>query len=344
MNNSSQLWGTMSVRDHLRPSAFVAELVLFETLVIPRPPQGATWPAKWNPVRQDKILSWIPRDRLMEVSWDNAHHMEWKKRKIATDAEMDVVDLQQQPGFEAAQKEEDFDAPAFHLTRRVLQDFVDAKRNRALIKGIPLTEVAVIPAYDGPQAFLDDTPEQEPLLRAFGWEFLVPHHETAEGKTRSHQDQIKAALDLCAMPEVQEHRNALRAWTSVEALRGTSKQEARERMETLVKAYAKAVAATKIPVRLKWGAGIAEFIGAIAALSINPAFALLGPAIKLGETAVEPRVEKAAENPDAIKPAGLIHAMREEFTNAQVAHLNFDDAQRTRIEDHWPNGSPYLFL
>lgn len=344
MKNSAQLWGTMSVRDHLRPQAFVAELVLFEALVIPRPPQGAIWPEEWDPAHQEEVLSWIPLDRLMEVSWDDAQHMEWEKRKIAADAELDIADLQQQPGFEAAQREEKFDAPAFHLTRRVLQDFVDAKRNRALIKGVPRTEVAVIPAYDSPQAFIDETPEQERLLRAFGWEFLIPHHETAEGKTRSHQDQIKAALDLCAMPEVQAHRDALRAWTSVEAMRGTSTKEARERMETLVEAYAKAVAATHIPVRLKWGAGIAEFVGAIAAYSINPAFALIGPAIKLGETAAEPHVEIAAAVPDAVKPAGLIHAMREEFAITHVAGLDFEEAPQIRIEDHWPHGAPTLFL
>lgn len=344
MTNSSQLWGTMSVRDHLRPHAFVAELVLFDALVVPRPPQGATWPAEWDDAYQDELLSWIPCDRLMEVSWDNAQRMEWEKRKIASDAEMDVADLQQQPGFEAAQRKEDFDAPEFHLTRRVLQDFVDAKRNRALIEGVPRADVAVVPAYDGPQAFLDDTPEQERLLRAFGWEFLVPHHETAEGKTRSHQDQIKAALDLCRMPEVQAHRNALRAWTSVEALRGTSTKEARERMETLVEAYAKAVAATKLPVRLKWGAGIVELVGAIAALAIHPAFALFGPAIKLGETAAEPHVAEAAAVPDAVKPAGLIHAMREEFTSALFSGVDFDDPQSIRIEDHWPHGAPTLYL
>ncbi len=344
MNDSAQLWGTMSVRDHLRPHAFVAELVLFETLVIPRPPQGATWPAEWDPAYQDKVLGWIPDDRLMEVSWDNAQRTEWEKRTIASGAEMDIADLQKQPGFEEAQRKKNFDAPVFQLTRRVLQDFVDAKRERALIKGVPQTNVAVIPAYDGPKAFFDDTPEQEGLLRAFGWEFLVPHYETAGGKRRSHQDQIKAALDLCTLPEVQAHRNALRAWTSVEAVRGISTEEARERMETLVEAYGKAVAATNIPVRLKWGASIAEFVGAIASLSIHPAFALVGPAVKLGETAAEPHLERAAAVPDAVKPAGLIHAVREEFTRSRVAGLDFDDPPRIRIEDHWPQGAPTLYI
>ena len=344
MEYPAQLWATVSVRDHLRPHSFVAELVLFEALIVPRPPHGSTWPDEWDPAYQEEVLSWIPRNRLMEVSWNEEHHRDWEKRMIAADAEIDIADLQQQPGFEEAKLKEDFDAPAFHMTRRVLQDFVDADRNRALIKGMPSTNVAVIPAYDGPSAFIEDTPRQERLLRAFGWEFLIPHHETADGKRRSHQDQIKAALDLCEMPEVQAHRNALRAWTSVEALKGTDTKEARERIETLVEAYAKSVAASKIPVRLKWGAGVAEFVGAIAAIMINPVFALVGPAIKLGDMAAEPKLKSSAEIPDAVKPAGLIHAMRAEFTKTGLKGLDFDDQPKIRIEDHWSRGAPPLFL
>lgn len=344
MNSPAQLWGTVSVKDHLRPNAFVAELVLFETLVVPRPPKGATWPADWGQAYQNEVLSWIPADRLMQVSWDKKQHMEWEKRKVAVKAETDVADVQKLPGFEEAKRKDDFDDPKFHGTRHVLQDFVDARRDRALLKGIPVTEVKAIPAYDGPKEFIDDAPEQAGLLRAFGWEFLVPHHETNQGKRRSHKDQIKAALDLCAMPEVQAHRDALRAWTSVEALRGTTTEEARERMETMVEAYAKAVAASKIPVKMKWGVGIAEFAGAIAALAISPAFALVGPGLKIGGMAADPHIEKAAAVPDAVKPAALIHAMRKEFAGAHVAGLAFNDRPKIRIKDHWPHGAPPLYL
>lgn len=344
MQQPAQLWGTVSVRDHLRPHAFVTELVLFETLVVPRPPRGAPWPAEWDAAHQDKVLSWIPDDRLMKVSWDDTQRGEWSKRQAAADAELDVADLQHRPELKEAQDQDHFDAPAFHLTRRVLQDFVDAERDRAIIKGVPHADVAVIPAYDGPQAFLNDTPAQERLLRAFGWEFLVPSPETADGKARSHRDQIKAALDLAELPDVRAHRDAFRAWTSLEALRGTSTAEARDRMEMLVAGYAKAVAASKIPVRLKWAAGIAEFAGAIAALALNPLFALAGPTIKLGETAADLRTDGASDVPDKVRPAGLIHAMREEFAQSHVEGLTFEDRPKIRIEDHWPHGAPGLYL
>lgn len=66
--------------------AFVAELVLFDTLVVPQPPSGVTWSDNWHPAHQDKVLSRIPRDRLIEVSWDDKPRGDRKKRKIAADA------------------------------------------------------------------------------------------------------------------------------------------------------------------------------------------------------------------------------------------------------------------
>jgi hypothetical protein len=40
-----ELWGTFSVGDHLRANSFVAELLLYDRLVVPVPPQegGAEW-------------------------------------------------------------------------------------------------------------------------------------------------------------------------------------------------------------------------------------------------------------------------------------------------------------
>jgi hypothetical protein len=36
-----ELWGTFSVKDHLRERAFVAEVLLYDRLVIPRPPTNS---------------------------------------------------------------------------------------------------------------------------------------------------------------------------------------------------------------------------------------------------------------------------------------------------------------
>ena len=68
-----QQWGTFSVKDHLKPRAFVADVLLFDQLVIPRPAtakelysegqgepsedQRDRWLRKgWNPDRQRELL------------------------------------------------------------------------------------------------------------------------------------------------------------------------------------------------------------------------------------------------------------------------------------------------
>ncbi len=343
MSQPDQIWGTVSVQDHLRPQAFVAELLLFETLVVPRPPSGATWPAEWDAAQQERVLGWLPPDRVMDVPWDETQHDAFEQKKLANGAQMDIENLQATPGFAQARDRRDFEDPLFHMTRMVLQDHVDKARNRRLLAGVPKADVAVIPAYNGPKAFRSATDGHERLFRAFNWEFLVPHDETADGKRRSHQDLIKAALDLCAMPEVQAHRTALRVWTSAEALRGTTVPQAQERMEALIADYAKAIAATKLPMRVKWGAGIAEFLGAAAAIAVNPAFALLGPAIKLGEIAAQPALDRKATVPEAVKPAALIHDARASFTGVSATGPDGGD-DRIRIADHWPRNVPLHYV
>jgi hypothetical protein len=36
MSVTDELWGTFAVDDHLRPGAFIAEILLFDRLVIPQ--------------------------------------------------------------------------------------------------------------------------------------------------------------------------------------------------------------------------------------------------------------------------------------------------------------------
>lgn len=39
MESKYQLWGTFSVKDHVKAGAFIAEVLMYDRLVIPIPPQ-----------------------------------------------------------------------------------------------------------------------------------------------------------------------------------------------------------------------------------------------------------------------------------------------------------------
>jgi hypothetical protein len=54
-----QVWGTFSVKDHSDPRAFIAEVMLYDRLVIPKPP-NATERARWEE------LGWAP-ERLESI-------------------------------------------------------------------------------------------------------------------------------------------------------------------------------------------------------------------------------------------------------------------------------------
>lgn len=78
-----QVWGTFSVKDHCAPDAFVAEVLLYDRLVVPVPPDDAErerWrQAGWEPERLDSLLA-ILGDRALAVDWDGDRQAKWRSR------------------------------------------------------------------------------------------------------------------------------------------------------------------------------------------------------------------------------------------------------------------------
>jgi hypothetical protein len=78
----TDVWGTFSVRDHLRPEAFLREALLFDQLVIPYPstaeeknrwhqPDPAVPSETWAPDRLDELLKVLGSNRA--PGWNGAH-------------------------------------------------------------------------------------------------------------------------------------------------------------------------------------------------------------------------------------------------------------------------------
>lgn len=211
---TAELWGTLSVIDHKRPNAFVAELGLFDTLVVPVAPSGAEteeWSAeKWNGELQTEVLSWIPDKKIRRVPWDATQRGLWTQSREAALAKLDIDMIQEQrrQAIAAGGSVDDFNNSAFVLTRHLLQAYIDQERDRELVTGTPDDEVKVIPAYDGPAAFsaaqrdqtkdseLAKQPRQARLLQAFQWEFFAPADEDRPGKALTHRQLIEASLEV----------------------------------------------------------------------------------------------------------------------------------------------------
>jgi hypothetical protein len=90
-----ELWGTFSVWDHVQPGAFLAEVVMYDRLVIPVPPnpdqaqtpedhafareQWTRWErAGWQPERMRALLD-VVRPVAEPIEWDREHHEQWQQ-------------------------------------------------------------------------------------------------------------------------------------------------------------------------------------------------------------------------------------------------------------------------
>ncbi len=88
-----ELWGTFSVMDHLQEGAFLAEVIMYDRLVIPVPPdparaetaadrtfaekQSERWKTNgWDPARQKTLLE-ILKPVAVPVEWNRERHERW---------------------------------------------------------------------------------------------------------------------------------------------------------------------------------------------------------------------------------------------------------------------------
>lgn len=90
MKPFNQLWGTFSVRDHLKPGAFITEVLLYDRLVIPVPPKDEPqewdrWNDNgWNPLRQQEVLACltgIAEPIEWTAHWRSQWEQDWNKAR-----------------------------------------------------------------------------------------------------------------------------------------------------------------------------------------------------------------------------------------------------------------------
>ena len=76
-----QTWGCYSVADHLEPRAFIADLLLYDRLVVPVPAADDVqrWRSQgWDPDRQEKLLD-ILDTFAVRTEWSAALRQQFAK-------------------------------------------------------------------------------------------------------------------------------------------------------------------------------------------------------------------------------------------------------------------------
>lgn len=190
---SKEYWGTFSVKDHCADRAFVTDVMLYDRLVIPVPANGkdAKWAEKgWEPKKQEELLK-ILGDRAVRVEWNDNTEERWARR------------------FEAGKSVgRDTEAWALQYSRT------------ELTKDLPshVTGVEAVSAFQsvdeleaglGMHAVDTDRILLPPgaVTAILAHEFLVP-----DEPGWSHQDLLRAAMDLSSEPHFRRKRANLWRW------------------------------------------------------------------------------------------------------------------------------------
>jgi hypothetical protein len=321
---SIELWGTFSVRDHLEPRAFVADVLLYDRIVVPTLPEGddpASWPEDWGLARQRLLLEELG-ELAVSVPWTKTRREAWQRRFDADTA-----------SERAAAKSEvatwvQQDA-AFGATRMLLADYANrdvddaiVRKLTALRKARPGATLEAVAAYPSYATFEHDVPlVRSPtshkatgtsLTQVFGWEFFVP--EDAAIGPDADRKLLRKAIGLARTAEFIELRSSFYGWWKDVADGGISFEEARDDMEKRYAAY------REITHKQGWNkagrfalkvlnavsGGIAEIAGQAVSATAET---LLGSAeiasdSLVKDAAVEPRLKAAAMFHDARRRLG----------------------------------------
>jgi hypothetical protein len=337
-----ELWGTFSVSDHLRPRAFVADVLLYDRLVIPTPPdsddeeQDRWREQKWDPERQRQILALMDEDRqnrVIRVPWTEQLRNVWESKhsnavasqqagveraiarsSMAAATAHDVSNvLQTRESLKRNASPKKLDELPYMSTRLVLTDWTDEENDRKLLMGIPPRNVDSVAAYSSYEEFSDDhdvDPTTEPvpsgnLLNLFGWEFLVPNNPD-----RSDEDLLKEALELANLDETKRHRHIFHKWRRDVIYADKPSHEILAEMEEAIQDYRDAIRRSNRMTRYEYAfaavtAGTGVGTVAFPLMAIPAAFAGLGMFL-----ARKGAQEKIPEN---VQVAAMFHDARKRF-------------------------------
>jgi hypothetical protein len=137
---SWRLWGCYSVRDHLEPRAFVADLLLYDRLVVPVPTEDdlARWQKRWDPARQKKLLD-IAAPFVERVPWDEGLRDEYASEYSPAIAASEIDSISRRAAG----------LDAYELTRRLITERIRGE----VLRAEPNGDIRAVAVYAQPDRF-----------------------------------------------------------------------------------------------------------------------------------------------------------------------------------------------
>jgi len=238
---SRQRWGTFSVVDHQRPRAFVAEVLLYDKLVIPTPPDAAERD-RWreigrDPDRLDRSLDILDKAAI-RVPWDKPKHEVFKTRFASAGAvAFDADNLEQARVTKV---------DPLYITRTLLaQDFLPE-----MPRGVIAWPIA---AYSSCNDYREDIARQttaerkEHLAMVLTHRFFVP-----EEPGKSDEEMLRKAVQLAQRDDFQAKRAKFHEWQEEIIRDGIPDVKAVEEMEEYLQHFETIAKKAKANVYWRW--------------------------------------------------------------------------------------------
>ena len=289
-----EVWGTYAVNDHCLPRAFLADVMLYDRLVIPIPvsEDRQEWEEKnWQPELQEKILK-ILGERAYAIPWTHERRAEWKDHYE-----------------QGSQLANDLGDWAFMATRSILTEHLPRH----------ITGIEAVPTYTSLEKLENDLDieEQDPAVELWGGtvaaivghEFLVPDDPDA-----SYEDLLKQAVDYSARPVFRRKRSSFWRWHR-EFLndKGITDQlaikAAVNEMSELIKEEQSVIKRTKLKTSLQYAFMIGSVSLGMLGGPLTP-FAVGGAFVSVGQFIADRLLKQDDQEP---KPAALLHDVRKHF-------------------------------
>ena len=326
-----ELWGTFSVRDHLVNRAFIADVLLYDLLVIPTMPESedeTEWPASWGLAKQRALLNDLG-DLAIPIPWDKGRRDTWQKRfddaqpkergfargQVTAIVASDVA-MARDPQYK--------DLP-YKITRQLLQDFANADADDRLFRKLRVTRkvrpgsiLEAVSAYQSFETFAADIPEADASqpedyaqhltpTSVFGWQFFVP--DSSDVGEREDRRLLEKAIKLAMKTEFIEMRQDFYSWWSDVVASDITAAEARADMKQRVAEYQKLIKGQGWKTTARYAIKIADAfsggLGLFNEMASIGAEAILGSA----DILVDERM-KRANAPARLKVAAIFHDAR----------------------------------
>ena len=253
-------WGTFSVRDHLTAAPFVTEVLLYDRLVVPVPPDNAPPETFWdnfNPELQARCLDILGKktetaDGLaLTIPWDDSKRERFSSRMSVASA---LATQQRIP-------DQMYYMDPFEMTRQLIKE----EFRPALPRGI--SHAWVLAAFSSAESYEADLTQnrtsntQRQLAARIAHKFLTPKGPDTD------QELLKRAVDLSMSDEFRRKRANLYHWQESVLRDELSEDKAIEELDSRLKQYNSAInkafkdvyhkyAYTVIPITLAMGGAI----------------------------------------------------------------------------------------